>query len=241
MFQSIISIHAPHARSDCNTTEDIWNLRISIHAPHARSDWLHSRCNSQGVLISIHAPHARSDVTRAGLKDASKISIHAPHARSDEVKSNVRRNNYISIHAPHARSDVSSLRLTGWRWNFNPRSSCEERRPSIYIKHSKITISIHAPHARSDATINAVNCVLNISIHAPHARSDGERCDDSPIATIISIHAPHARSDPKSPSSCNIPSYFNPRSSCEERRDETALLISEFLFQSTLLMRGATS
>ena len=34
---------------------------ISIHAPHARSDSGHSSCNSR-CQISIHAPHARSDL-----------------------------------------------------------------------------------------------------------------------------------------------------------------------------------
>ena len=36
-------------------------------------------------------------------------------------------------------------------------------------------------------------------------------------------------------------SYFNPRSSCEERLDCAAMMMEQSLFQSTLLMRGATS
>ena len=34
----------------------------------------------------------------------------------------------------------------------------------------------------------------------------------------ISIHAPHARSDPTIANVLPLPSYFNPRSSCEERQ-----------------------
>ena len=34
----------------------------------------------------------------------------------------------ISIHAPHARSDLPALKLRCKYINFNPRSSCEERR-----------------------------------------------------------------------------------------------------------------
>ena len=83
--------------------------------------------------------------------------------------------------------------------------------------------------------------LLRISIHAPHARSDwalynlGERplinfnprssCEERHVTgeidvslIAISIHAPHARSDGSSP-----------------RSDS-----SRYLFQSTLLMRGAT-
>ena len=35
-------------------------------------------------------------------------------------------------------------------------------------------------------------------------------------------------------------SYFNPRSSCEERRDAVTAFLEKPVFQSTLLMRGAT-
>ena len=35
----VISIHAPHARSDClDVDKPEMELEISIHAPHARSD-----------------------------------------------------------------------------------------------------------------------------------------------------------------------------------------------------------
>ena len=126
--------------------------RISIHAPHARSDGTHRRvagadshfnprssCEERPQdssefdvckFISIHAPHARSD-----MGDTSPwgrqilISIHAPHARSDCATLCGRLCARISIHAPHARSDwplCSSLRHRSP--NFNPRSSCEERR-----------------------------------------------------------------------------------------------------------------
>ena len=57
-----------------------------------------------------------------------------------------------------------------------------------------------------------------ISIHAPHARSDA--IEDITInAKIISIHAPHARSD----------------------RNILTTVYIKTSFQSTLLMRGATS
>ena len=34
--------------------------------------------------------------------------------------------------------------------------------------------------------------------------------------------------------------YFNPRSSCEERLEPSFLYVADIIFQSTLLMRGAT-
>ena len=56
----------------------------------------------------------------------------------------------------------------------------------------------------------------------------------------ISIHAPHARSDALRAAMSARSAYFNPRSSCEERLDCFGCPVNPFLFQSTLLMRGAT-
>ncbi len=78
--------------------------------------------------------------------------------------------------------------------NFNPRSSCEERRGVISLKTAdrifqstllmrgatknaedsmqQAMISIHAPHARSDNYMLQIRSQSHISIHAPHARSD---------------------------------------------------------------------
>ena len=104
-------------------------------------------------------------------------------------------------------------------------------------------ISIHAPHARSDkdmvGAFHRTNLDFNprssceerhsssklmvikayISIHAPHARSDLREHRPFPVPACISIHAPHARSDVT-----------------------LAVIVSQMdVFQSTLLMRGATS
>ena len=83
-----ISIHAPHARSDQQSTSSARRCKpfqstllmrgatlpqppyyddndISIHAPHARSDLRENVCRRKAEPISIHAPHARSDLTAA--------------------------------------------------------------------------------------------------------------------------------------------------------------------------------
>ena len=193
----IISIHAPHARSDKIVKGDYLKRKISIHAPHARSDLIcvciSSRASGfQSTLlmrgatpgtcragrlddrISIHAPHARSDSDglvniRGGLyfnprssceerppgyhqrRHGGTISIHAPHARSDPLSFLFQGlPSYISIHAPHARSDYTSIPSIWISRNFNPRSSCEERRQHVRHAHPHAQISIHAPHARSD-------------------------------------------------------------------------------------------
>ena len=58
----------------------------------------------------------------------------------------------------------------------------------------------------------------------------------------ISIHAPHARSDRLTAPPRSQRGHFNPRSSCEERPATTSCMdaVDSRIFQSTLLMRGAT-
>ena len=153
-----------------------------------------------------------------------------------------------------------------WRMaDFNPRSSCEERLRHAVRLQGKMDISIHAPHARSDPHfLPCLHQALQISIHAPHARSDFRLQLIETVVVEISIHAPHARSDPhasrwmaSSRISIHAPHarsdsiwslrlwntrYFNPRSSCEERHgDSSGTPYMTSGFQSTLLMRGATS
>ena len=114
----------------------------------------------------------------------------------------------------HLRAELEPRRR-----NFNPRSSCEERLEvrAKLLRDEKI--SIHAPHARSDFAAMFMSVELVISIHAPHARSDSH--------TILGLYV--------------IGLDFNPRSSCEERQPgRSRWRARKSLFQSTLLMRGAT-
>ena len=177
---------------------------------------------STPLCIAYFNPRSSCEERRRqlnALSDAATISIHAPHARSDGQRTSQVLVTVISIHAPHARSD-GLLRL---------------------IKRLICHISIHAPHARSDKGLFRIQShALLISIHAPHARSDRHAALLSDHCGI-SIHAPHARSD--ATSTCSPPSsrHFNPRSSCEERHSASSQTPPEqALFQSTLLMRGAT-
>ena len=148
---------------------------------------------------------------------------------------------HISIHAPHARSDQRGRSLLGGRagfqstllmrgataclllsrispQHFNPRSSCEERLTAISAAMPTVIFQSTLLMRGATWVFIDIHKHRNISIHAPHARSDARVA--TPLTPI---------------------QYFNPRSSCEERR---AKLHSQFAagmtFQSTLLMRGAT-
>ena len=126
-------------------------LIISIHAPHARSD--RKRCGKR-ILKLYFNPRSSCEERLSGrstIWSTLVISIHAPHARSDSRACITTAAQKISIHAPHARSDsATSGRLSMMRY-FNPRSSCEERQQNQFYGKAESPISIHAPHARSDS------------------------------------------------------------------------------------------
>ena len=148
-----------------------------------------------------------------------EISIHAPHARSDVPAPLINPVlPPISIHAPHARSDAPFITVFMYIDEFQSTLLMRGATISTLLGNTPFCISIHAPHARSDPAAEKTPQEQLISIHAPHARSDG-RDAEAAHGMIISIHAPHARSD----------EHFLAK-----------VVGDDFLFQSTLLMRGAT-
>ena len=197
--------------------EDVVVVVISIHAPHTRSDISIRHRLALAVHISIHAPHTRSDITLARDGTATFISIHAPHTRSDfhllhvshsETDFNPRPSyeerrrgtrlapgKKISIHAPHTRSDVCC------RGDFH-----------------RYEISIHAPHTRSDGRHNSCRSVIHKFQSTPLIRGATAVGSFIETRTIISIHAPHTRSDLTISRLRLVSSHFNPRPSYEERR-----------------------
>ncbi len=147
--------------------------KISIHAPHAGSDCLSALIHHL-LQISIHAPHAGSDPNYpAPINYAYNISIHAPHAGSDGRTPRLIRVITISIHAPHAGSDTRAFVRICWsifQSTLPMRGATAARR----CRYHFFKISIHAPHAGSDTQILLCTLRHGISIHAPHAGSDGK-------------------------------------------------------------------
>ena len=148
------------------------------------------------------------------------ISIHAPHARSDQIR---------NVVAECRRIFQSTLLMRGatrqWRFRITiaqlfqstllMRGATGRYRKYLQQRH----ISIHAPHARSDHPQGASDCRL--------------MPDFNPRSSCEERQRPHRLSWPIY---CN----FNPRSSCEERPGRLFSVVEECVFQSTLLMRGAT-
>ena len=129
---TIISIHAPHARSDFNLCDSYREFCISIHAPHARSDHLTNGCCEsltafQSTLLMRGATNHQGAHTWH-----HRISIHAPHARSDSstiprtVAPVIFQSTLLMRGATFGARSYASRAA-----NFNPRSSCEERRKRV--------------------------------------------------------------------------------------------------------------
>ena len=124
----IISIHAPHARSDRHRqkgagSHEHFNPRSSCEE---RQHYCGTRSRRQGhfnprssceerrssiigsILYTDFNPRSSCEERRqqeACQPVHLRISIHAPHARSDHSSGYSQRHYRISIHAPHARSD----------------------------------------------------------------------------------------------------------------------------------------
>ncbi len=146
-------------------------------------------------MISIHAPHARSDACQPG-KDYSQVGFQSTLLMRgatifDDAEPLIAK--FQSTLLMRGATPVNPEKITvKWDFNprssceerpfstmlspslpnFNPRSSCEERRGILRFLQTDYAISIHAPHARSDSVKSSSVCCPNISIHAPHARSD---------------------------------------------------------------------
>ena len=262
-----ISIHAPHARSDVRiSTRSPHCQTISIHAPHARSDTSPPRLPSVAHGISIHAPHARSDATAPAI--FASVGNFNPRSSCEErpqSHSGQHQSSYFNPRSSCEERPVLSTRSTTRSSYFNPRSSCEERLARFLYSFRTSSVFQSTLLMRGAICQYLAHHVRHhISIHAPHARSDGRRldqagavrdfnprssCEERPVwhsALVplcqISIHAPHARSDEHWMLVCYLPQHFNPRSSCEERRLRWASTRHTITaFQSTLLMRGATT
>ena len=109
--------------------------------------------------------------------------------------------------------------------NFNPRSSCEERQDSYVIRIFMYDI-FQSTLLMRGATWELAEIDYVAGIFQSTLLMRGATCQFlrqySPWR-YISIHAPHARSDANGRTSRSGATYFNPRSSCEERLLTTAI------------------
>ncbi len=169
---------------------------ISIHAPRAGSDANTSAPDQLTLDFNPRSPCGERRRKNRERRTVLQISIHAPRAGSDlKRKRGADRLKRISIHAPRAGSDILTEFALTIPANFNPRSPCGERHClGVFALHLPF-ISIHAPRAGSDRhwhniVINGDKFQSTLPVrgatHQQHRRVGSHS---------ISIHAPRAGSD----------------------------------------------
>ena len=144
-YTNKISIHAPHAGSDC--TQE--------HQPHLCQHFNpRSPCGERLPPDDTHKflqnfnPRSpcgeRRDLSTV-LARYGWISIHAPHAGSDSVLGVPPGFVQISIHAPHAGSDGVDPSAAQGKDDFNPRSPCGERRGPFIVYDNELYFNPRSP------------------------------------------------------------------------------------------------
>ena len=149
-FDSIISIHAPHAGRDMRQRSPVSSLqKISIHAPHAGRDRGNAHRPSRR-LISIHAPHAGRDVQMLCVNVSDEnFNPRAPcgaRPRGIDLKSRLEY--------------------------FNPRAPCGARPPEPKKVITPLKFQSTRPMRGATQRCRSQRKTLRISIHAPHAGRD---------------------------------------------------------------------
>ena len=123
--------------------------------------------------------------------------------------------------------------------DFNPRSSCEER--LCFPPYSWFRRLFQSTLLMRGATLAELTGQGSSKFQSTLLmRGATAALPAAPARCRISIHAPHARSDHASSARLRRNANFNPRSSCEERPLKYKAKEVLAIFQSTLLMRGAT-
>ena len=192
---TIISIHAPHARSDDMPSPSV-QYRYDFNP--------RSSCEERLATLKSYVSGSTYFNPRSSCEERHGLACQYPVYFDFNPRSSCEERHHssipahslslISIHAPHARSDVHQCRMGQTHHHFNPRSSCEERLPQRTQCRNGRIISIHAPHARSDIS-SMIACANSLDFNP---RSS---CEERHF--LVHFTSEHIN--------------FNPRSSCEER------------------------
>ncbi len=218
--------------------------RISIHAPHAGCDSQSSATTMASSMISIHAPHAGCDF-QLQKRQSSLFQYFNPRTpcgvRLKMTLSEKLRALFQSTHPMRgatAPSDASAI-FAAFQSTHPMRGATQ----NILTAYAIVGISIHAPHAGCDMLYAITHMYILTKFQSTHPmRGATTRRKKATTLTDISIHAPHAGCDGHKGHHlcyrCRI-SIHAPHAGCDRLIRSLTLTISS-VFQSTHLMRGAT-
>ena len=192
----------------------------------------------------------------------STISIHAPRAGRDNGRHNCCSNcGAFQSTRPVRGATILNHRISGFRWDFNPRAPCGARRGHALSVLRVVNFNPRAPCGARPPIVPSVQHHRQFQSTRPVRGATprifpllGERLFQStrPVRgatlpdqrkttdTIISIHAPRAGRDPSASVSRAGRWNFNPRAPCGARLVTSTYSDAATLFQSTRPVRGAT-
>ena len=213
-----ISIHAPHARSDLVTLD--WTTHARYFNPRSSCEERPLMDFEKGKVVEF-----QSTLLMRGATPATMRSTFAKRFQSTLLMRGATAISHPSCGASRYFNPRSSCEerqhpacTESGRSDFNPRSSCEERRYEVRRTAQYCGF-------QSTLLMRGATGVFGISDFTATNFNPRSSCEERPhglmvlwVLPQISIHAPHARSDVIS----------------------AVALIMVYLFQSTLLMRGAT-
>ena len=168
-----ISIHTPHAGSDCiDQSYRGLGQPISIHTPHAGSDGRRRRGGGKLQYFNPHSPCGERLRLLYFPTPPTLISIHTPHAGSDRNQGYSPAFFPISIHTPHAGSDGCKAPCCHCICRF--QSTLPMRGATTAIGSLQFLLIFQSTLPMRGATLLPVLLFLPlpISIHTPHAGSD---------------------------------------------------------------------
>ena len=187
----------------------------------------------------IHAPRRGATQHLHSILISRKISIHTPRGGSDSTRRTPdRRNSYFNPRSPwgERRNDAEKKSREA---NFNPRSPWGERPSAASDRPGRSAFQSTLPVGGATQRVARRTDAIPISIHAPRGGSDATMPRRS-REKQISIHAPRGGSDHLPPAIGPVAQHFNPRSPWGERLNASHAGQTQFLFQSTLPVGGAT-
>ena len=125
-------------------------IDISIHVPIAGNDKMDMNLKSKKSIFQSTFPLQGTTYNSIETPLFLAISIHVPIAGNDWYYEENYSIKHISIHVPIAGNDSTGMVFIWWKWHFNPRSHCRERRWMISRSSHTGLISIHVPIAGND-------------------------------------------------------------------------------------------
>ena len=214
--------------------------------------------------ISIHAPHARSD-DRAVPGCRSRRHFNPRSSCEERRRSEWAEGSYPRDFNPRSSCEERPMHRMSILWPIAFQSTLLMRGATAFrrVIRPAMPISIHAPHARSDNGGGArVTRAATFQSTLLMRGATPRLYTFFPVRLVFQSTLLMRGAPRPTRASGWRPRYFNPRSSCEERLGKIMLLLGErisihapharsdggdadaaskaIIFQSTLLMRGAT-